>query len=272
VKVDFDRLRERLEGELADVRERGCEGAAAERLTEFASDVSIALDHVEQDDPALFAQHVDLRDPMHEAFRIARQHTARERVEELLGQTSADSPDPAWEAIGSLADLEQTERAQYVQRFKHRAKRSLDLREFKAALRERVSERDRAMLHGYTDGRPSVVVGDVQLRELSDESLRVLVEANDPPRVFERSGQLVQVRRDERGELDEAMNVVAAVAQRWQSLAGAWLALERAADLGRNHATRLDIPKFPLDVTGDLDAMPIPPSLADVDPTITSAA
>jgi len=74
------------------------------------------------------------------------------------------------------------------------------------------------------------------------------------------------------GDLSEAMNVVSAVAQRWQALASAWLALERAADLGRNHATRLDIPKFPIDVTGDLDALPVPPSLAQGDPTIRSAA
>lgn len=44
-----------------------------------------------------------------------------------------------------------------------------------------------------------MVIGDAQLRELSDEALRVLVEANDPPRVFERSGELVQVKHDEEG-------------------------------------------------------------------------
>jgi len=41
-------------------------------------------------------------------------------------------------------------------------------------------------------------------------------------------------------------------------VAARWLDLERAADLERSHATRLDVPTFPLSLTGDLDAGPDP--------------
>jgi DNA repair exonuclease SbcCD ATPase subunit len=103
-------------------------------------------------------------------------------------------------------------------------------------------------------------------QKLEAERVRVATENFD-----DLAAELVEDAQNVRSEFDEALTVIGAVAQRWQSLASAWLTLERAADLGRDYATRLDIPKFPLDVTGDLDAMPIPPSLADGDPTITSA-
>lgn len=104
-------------------------------------------------------------------------------------------------------------------------------------------------------------------RKLEAERTRIAVENFD-----DLAAELVDDAQNVQADLGEAMNVVAAVAKRWQALAAAWLALERGADLGRNHATRLDIPKFPIDVIGDLDALPVPPSLAQGDPTIKSAA
>lgn len=102
---------------------------------------------------------------------------------------------------------------------------------------------------------------------LESERQRVAVEHFD-----ELSAELIDEAASVRADLDDAVKVVVAVAQRWHSLGQAWLALERAADMGRNHATRLDIPKFPLDVIGDANVMPIPPTLTGADPTIRSAA
>lgn len=104
-------------------------------------------------------------------------------------------------------------------------------------------------------------------QKLEGERTRTAVENFD-----DLAAELTDEAQKVQGDLGDAMNVVSAVAQKWQALAAAWLALERGADLGRNPATRLDIPKFPIDVTGDLDALPIPPSLAQGDPTIKSAA
>jgi len=46
---------------------------------------------------------------------------------------------------------------------------------------------------------PEVVVNGRQLSDISDESLRVLVEANEPPTLFCRNGDKVTVRSDENG-------------------------------------------------------------------------
>jgi hypothetical protein len=87
----------------------------------------------------------------------------------------------------------------------------------------------------------------------------------------ELAAELVLEATSIRTELDEAVNVVAAVARKWNAIGQAWLSLERAADISRH--TRLDIPKFPFDVVNDIDALPIPPILnPDRDPTLRSAA
>ena len=196
---DFDELRDRLTRLLDQVREHGFDGANAERLSERAYDVLEALESAEDTDPELFAANLDLRELAREAYRRVQIHQDTARVDELLEQTSTDNPDPAWTALDALARLPKDQQPQYVQRFKSRAGRSLHLHDYRAALREKAVEADRAFLHGLRDGRPSVVVGDVQFRELADECLRVLLEANDPPRVFQRAGELVEVRHDEHG-------------------------------------------------------------------------
>jgi hypothetical protein len=75
-----------------------------------------------------------------------------------------------------------------------------------------------------------------------------------------------------RAELDDAIDAVTTATAHWQSLGQAWHALERAADLSRNPATLLDIPKFPIDVSGDADVLPVPSTLAGGDPTIKNVA
>ncbi len=46
---------------------------------------------------------------------------------------------------------------------------------------------------------PSIVANDRQLREISKESLCALQAANDPPSLFERSGNMVSIRKEETG-------------------------------------------------------------------------
>ena len=50
-----------------------------------------------------------------------------------------------------------------------------------------------------SDNRPEIVVNGRQLSDISDESLDVLAETNDPPSIFCRGGEKVTVRSDENG-------------------------------------------------------------------------
>lgn len=78
----------------------------------------------------------------------------------------------------------------------------------------------------------------------------------------ELATELVGAAAATRKMLDEAIAAVEKAAAAWSSIGGRWLDLERAADLGRSPATRLDVPAFPISLTGDLDAQPIPFALA----------
>lgn len=127
MNADFDHLRERLSSLLDQVREHGFDGADSGRLSERASDVIEALELAEDADPELYAANADLRDLAREAFGRVQIHADTTRADELLKQTSKDDPDPAWEALDALARLPKDQRSQYVQRFKDRAGRALNL-------------------------------------------------------------------------------------------------------------------------------------------------
>lgn len=53
---------------------------------------------------------------------------------------------------------------------------------------------------GADDGRPSIPVSNKHLREQTEDALNALFAANDPPRIFVRSGVLVRSRTDEAGQ------------------------------------------------------------------------
>lgn len=67
---------------------------------------------------------------------------------------------------------------------------------------------------------PEIIVSGCQMRDVTDKAMRALQGVNDPPRLFERNGALVRVRRDEklhtfiepmtesalRGEMERAAN------------------------------------------------------------------
>ena len=48
---------------------------------------------------------------------------------------------------------------------------------------------------------PMIDITNRQLRDITADALKALIEANDPPRVFLRSGDLVRVRTDEHGRI-----------------------------------------------------------------------
>lgn len=105
-------------------------------------------------------------------------------------------------------------------------------------------------------------------QKLESERLKIAQDNFD-----ELAIELVNASKSTRIMLDEAIAAVEKAAAAWNSIGQAWLALERATDRGRSPATRLDIPAFPLSLTGDLDAEPIPFSFAEAaDPTMRSAS
>src|SRR5215468_2916652 len=46
---------------------------------------------------------------------------------------------------------------------------------------------------------PAIEVSGRQLRDVSDDAIDAIVNANDPPRIFKRGGILVRLERDEGG-------------------------------------------------------------------------
>ena len=91
-------------------------------------------------------------------------------------------------------------------------------------------------------------------RKLEGERQRIVTDGFD-----ELVKELTEESVGARERFDSVLDQVHEVAQEWDRLRTAWLALERAAGLQRT--MRLDIPAFPLDVSGDLSAMPFPRAL-----------
>src|SRR5262249_14186260 len=54
--------------------------------------------------------------------------------------------------------------------------------------------------------RPSILITDRQLRDVSADAVKALVASNSPPVVFQRGGALVRVGNDHRGPAIEVMS------------------------------------------------------------------
>src|ERR1041384_312377 len=54
--------------------------------------------------------------------------------------------------------------------------------------------------------RPSIVITDRQLRDVSDEAVRALIAFNSPPQIFQRGGTLVRLKVDHRGPAIQTMS------------------------------------------------------------------
>lgn len=107
-----------------------------------------------------------------------------------------------------------------------------------------------------TDDRPQVVLSGRQLREKVEDALSVLQQANNPPALFVRGGQVVQIRLDERQWPIVAPVTVSALRGRMAKAAD-WLKLVKS-DEGEWKGAPQDPPKDLAEVLLAAPAWPFP--------------
>jgi len=138
-------------------------------------------------------------------------------VAELVAAVKRDrDPAAVWAAAPQLATLSRVALGQVKQELKHELGQRLNLNDLEAAIKDARKQQRRASR--ADEGRPVVTLGR-QLRDTTRDSLDALVEANDPPVLFVRSGVLTRLEHDEHGasllgsvRVDEVRHRLAAIA------------------------------------------------------------
>lgn len=181
--------------------------------------------------------------PAKERDLTTRYAQAKRRVEELHGQLSDAIERGAIGTDGSTSDA--------------------DVQTLHGEIAAAQSAVDNGRWHAESEGLRRA------RQKLEAERLKIARENFD-----DLAAELVKSSASTRVMLDEAIASVEKASAAWGSIAAAWLALERAGEYGRSPSTRLDVPAFPISLTGDLDAEPIPFVVMDAakDPTIRGAA
>lgn len=156
------------------------------------------------------------------ADRAPSEHEARAREQARAAvarvQETGDVAH-AFNAARALATLDRGAYSKVKGELKAALGRKLSVRDLDRAVRDVQRARHNAE---NNDGRPRIVVADRPLRDLTEDSVRALKQANKPPRLYVRGGALARVRADEhgrplvdtlraehlRGELTKAANYV----------------------------------------------------------------
>lgn len=182
--VDEDVVRDlRSRSEALHRRAQRLEDENPELACDAMSCASAGLDTA--DDPA-DADPPDWRKRTHEKVRRAVDQAKRD-----------GDPAPVYDAASALAELSAAEYANVKTELRDALGRKLRVRELDAVVKEARRAKRRAI--DANDDRPRIAVGDRPLRELSDDSLEALVDANRPPCLFVRGGAVTRVRYDEAG-------------------------------------------------------------------------
>jgi hypothetical protein len=105
--------------------------------------------------------------------------------------------DTVWREVPQIATLAAAQVAQVKARARDRFGLLLPARDFDKAIAEEQRKWRRRRLR-TDEGRPAITCGR-QLREVVNEALHELHQANDPPVVFVRAGELVRLEIDEMG-------------------------------------------------------------------------
>jgi hypothetical protein len=101
----------------------------------------------------------------------------------------------AYDLAGQFAELPASEYAKAKAVLKERLGAALNLNDLDRAVNEA-----RRSLRRWEASLEVIIVTDRPLRDISTDGLQALIKANEPPVLFVRSGKLVRVRADEKGQ------------------------------------------------------------------------
>lgn len=101
-------------------------------------------------------------------------------------------PNAVYDSIRVFADLTAAQLANVTQDLKEILGDKLNLNDFRKAVNESEGYKIR-----NENNRPIIQANNRPLDQITEESLKVLYDSNDPPSIFVRSGELVRLRADE---------------------------------------------------------------------------
>lgn len=111
-------------------------------------------------------------------------------------------PNAVYNSIRVFADLTAAQLANVTQELKEILGDKLNLNDFKKAVNESEGYKTR-----NENNRPIIQANNRLLDQITEESLKVLYDSNDPPSIFVRSGEVVRLRADEHDRpIIETMN------------------------------------------------------------------
>lgn len=142
------------------------------------------------------------RGPLQEARQILSQALESVRAD---GNIRAVFAPPVLRAASVVAA---SDRGEYAATKDALARANVRLRDWEIAVREHA----RPALHvvGRNSSRPTIRVGARHLRDMTQDAITALLAANQPvPNVFQRGGELVRLRRDDRGARIQPMTAAA---------------------------------------------------------------
>jgi hypothetical protein len=130
---------------------------------------------------------------------------ARQKINEVLERAKATRDvNFAFQAARFITQLPAQEAGPVKASFRAALGTSLNLNDFNGAISEAACERKKSERRTTTSGRPSINITDRPLRDISDEALTTLYQANkgiNSPKILVRANMLVKVAKDERNRL-----------------------------------------------------------------------
>ncbi len=106
-----------------------------------------------------------------------------------------DDPSKVFELVSQFARLSSAQYLAYKTQLKEHFKRRLNIRQLDADVKKQRRENNKAALE--RSDHPTIIVNHRQLRDVTNDTLSALYKANDPPKIFTRSGSLVRIVQNE---------------------------------------------------------------------------
>lgn len=113
----------------------------------------------------------------------------------ILEIIEANDPARVPDLVSQLAEMIGSERYSAFAKLEEHFGKRIKLRDLKKAVVEATFERLRAKDPEY----PQIYINHKYRREITEEAKEALRKRNDPPRLFQRSGQMVHITRDDEG-------------------------------------------------------------------------
>jgi hypothetical protein len=136
---------------------------------------------------------------------------AKELVAEMLEKTRSDVGAPFLEAyVEAMAVLFIEDKVAYQSAKGELKKLGVGIRDLNREIKQKIIQinKSKSQHQGKTDGRlPQIQVNNRQLRDVTQDAIREMVNANTPPVLFERNGSIATVKYTDKGHILKNLDV-----------------------------------------------------------------